>query len=465
MNVPSLRAVRSTIRTSITPWLIATSLALAACGGSTGVDDPQATEPPSTDTSPTTPVTDAPTTEVSTIETSPATEPTTTRPTTTEAPATGLPTTDVPTTGLPTTDAPASEVPTTGDAASSMGFAAALELLPLAVLDGQSEIAFGDLDAAAAIAGLDRPERTDVDAAQTYFGTLTGLPATAPDGTRTPSPVFVRTPSLFGPGWFGNLDEVDDELGWTPLDVTWFVEHSTPPRVVTVLGGDMSVDRLDAAMGERRDDVWSLGPADDGAVDPANRTAARQLGESLRVALDGPRLVVGRTTGSVTSAVAAAAGQMPTIAEHPVARPLADAMDAEGAYAATLFLGAAFNLVPPIADPDLDADALEDFFDQALPAPFVGLAVGQTHTDGDAVVVVAYAHPASSAADMNAAALPALVADGRASTGRPWSEMFDDVDVRVEGTTVVARLTVSESATVGIGYQIVAQRDALASHR
>ena len=74
-----------------------------------------------------------------------------------------------------------------------------------------------------------------------------------------------------------------------------FAEVQAPPQPFSVLTGDFSQADLDAAMGPAVDGVWRVGPDTDGDVELSGRTAARPLGETLRLGLKGDDLAVART--------------------------------------------------------------------------------------------------------------------------------------------------------------------------
>ena len=80
-----------------------------------------------------------------------------------------------------------------------------------------------------------------------------------------------------------------------------------------------------------------------------------------------------------------------------------------------------------------------------LPEPFAALATGSVNVDGTPYAILAYSHADEAAAAANADALRTLLEEGQMNTGRPWREWFGVDDIRVDGTTVTARLTLREA--------------------
>lgn len=429
---------------------IAFVLALAtACAG----DDGDSAGETLADEAPTT-IQTATTVDVPTTDEPPTTDE---APTTIETPTTSETTTSD---GTPTEPEPDNGVDHAGDRFVTT----ALAELPGGLIGSGSmaELRVGDLDAATEAADLQRPDRDDHGAVATWLGPITGGPVTLDDGSPGMLPVFVPLPALFHPGWFGSLDEVDDELGWTPLDVAWFAEYSVPPNVVTVLGGDFPVERLDAAMGAPVDGTWMLG-GDDGEVDLAGRTTARSLGESLRLVGGDDRLAVARTTPLANAAVNPTASGG-TAADHPIVAQLATGLDSTGAYAATLLIGGAFAGLPDLGN--LDEGTLTEVEARLLPAPFVGIAGGAAVVDGEPFGVIVYAHLDQASAEENAAALEQMLAEGESlASGRPWTDLFSAFDVAVDGLTVVARVAPVEGRSPRDVYDAILRRETIASHR
>lgn len=320
------------------------------------------------------------------------------------------------------------------------------------------EIRIGDLTSATRAAGLERPDRDDHQAVFTWLAQLgAGRPLDRPDE----SPVIhVALPQLFAPAGLVDPGAFEDELGWNPADVAWFAEYLAPPEVVTVLAGDFPAERLDATMGPARDGVWALGPAD-GEINLEDRTPVRRLGESLRLAGGGERLAVARTTAAVRAASPLGADDA-TLADDPTAALLAEVLDESGVVAASLWMGASFDLL-----------SFGGADDAVLPERFVALGTGIATDSTGLVAVVAHLHPDITAASSNAAALRRIVDEEVSlSSGRPWSELLrGDVTITIGTETdasapvIVTRIPLASDVPPSIIYEAVLRRDGIVAHR
>lgn len=327
-------------------------------------------------------------------------------------------------------------------------FAERLELLPQSLADDADSIVvhMADLDRAAGLGGLERPaDLSDQDAVVAYLSAISGHGAI--DG---PAPeVAALLPDRVSRATT-RMSDFDAELGWSAVDVDWFAETPTPPVVFTVLGGEFEEDRLTGAMGDPEDGIWRLG-GEDGTMDVNDTSAARPLGESLRLALAGGRLLVSNRTGPVEDA----RGDGDTLAEVPELVALAEAMEAEDVYSALLDAGGSYEAqgVPE----ELRAE-------QVTLEPFLGVAAGLAH-DGAPYVVLAYTHADEGAAEANAGAIEVQLAEGSSlQNTRPWSDLLAVDEVRVDGTTVIARLALRDAHPT-IGYDLMLSRDSLVVHR
>ena len=160
--------------------------------------------------------------------------------------------------------------------------AASLRQIPSAVRggddSGEVQIAIGDLDAATQAAGIERPPAgsTDVDALQNWLLTIDN-----PRHNGNQPTVAALLPEAVHSESSAEVADFVDEVGWSIGDVQSFVEYQVPPNVFTVMTGQFDADALTKAMGEPTEEIWRLG-GDDFSIDPAQISAARPLGESLR---------------------------------------------------------------------------------------------------------------------------------------------------------------------------------------
>lgn len=351
----------------------------------------------------------------------------------------------------------------------TVSFRDRLELLPASVIDDPNTnvvVAMADLDQAAQLAGVERPaDASDVDAVLDYVNAVTGIPGSDAGG---PASVAALTPQAAHVDRLVQVNEFEDELGWSIADVSWFAEAQVAPNTLMVAGGDFDEARLSDAMGDRQDGMWRLG-GEDGEVNIEEVSAARPIGESLRLALDDGRLIVGRSTPPVEEALD---GGAPTLADNEVLRSLAQAMDDHDAYSA-LFTAGAQGADPAsflFGDPDASVEDVEEQFaevqNQVLPQPFLGVAGGVTSVDGEPIVLFAYVHPNAETAQANADALRRIVEQGQSlQSEQPWSNLFTVDDISADGSTVVARLGLGERGNPQLPYNILMTRDSLVSHR
>jgi hypothetical protein len=354
--------------------------------------------------------------------------------------------------------------------------AGALGALPPAD-DEAVQVAWGDLARAAEIADVTRPTDTgDERAVIDYVNAVTGGARVA--GAEGAVPVAALAPEAAHVERTPRLDEVVDDVGWTILDVDRFVERQTVPEVVTVIGGDIDEDRLDAAMGEPTDGTWVAGDPD-GGVDLAGATAARPLGEPLWITLAGDDLVVTRQVDATPAvrralgvptdadASAGATGAVGTavLADDPDLVAVADALDAEDAYSA-LLVRPGLSLTPLLGPGAEAPGAFEQACEAGLDADTTAVATGIADDDGP-VLLIALAHPSRDDAEANAAAVERVATEGRDVMGdRPWSDRvtFESAEVTGDdGTVVIARLRPVEAIGARLWYELLVRRDTLVS--
>lgn len=328
--------------------------------------------------------------------------------------------------------------------------AARLATLPESVLseaDQVIQVGVADLDRAAALAGISRPaSSTDPAVIQQYVNALSGVSADGP-------PVSTLFPEVAQVQRVNQVAEFAAELGWSVADVSWFAEYQVPPHTFTAIGGPQE-SRLTDALGERSEDqIWRIG-GEDYQTNLVEASAARPLGQALRLALAGDHLVMAQSTPPVAAALTGG----PTLADHPTLSALVAAMDSEDAYSALLIAGTPGTFQRRPSTPSAQQDT------QWLPRPFTGAAAGSAQVDGTPYGLFAYVHQTAADAEANAEALRRLLTEGAsANTGVPWEERFEVADIRVDGTVVIARLTLGDSPPI-TPYTVLTQQDNLTSH-
>jgi hypothetical protein len=361
-----------------------------------------------------------------------------------------------------TTAAPAtSNAPATSSTESADGFsvAASLQQLPAVLGEAgdesagiQTQIAVSDLDAATTLAGVERPAdgSVDADAVQQWLlainrpGRAEGGPAVA---ALLPEAAHADRAAL--------VADFVDELGWSISDVHSFVEYQVPPNVFTVMSGGFSADALTAAMGAPTDDVWRVG-GDDFSTDLAHVSAARPLGEALRMSLRGDTLAVARSTPPIEAWIAHdVADASGTLADDAGLIGVAGALDAADVYTAMLVEGD-FSSRSAEAPPQTTGPA-----SSAGLGPFTALGIGQTVDDDTPLAVLAYYFDDEASATAAVDRLSSLIENGVSDrTESPWSDAFAIRDISSAGHVLTATLEMKDFLPASL-WNILFARDNL----
>lgn len=293
---------------------------------------------------------------------------------------------------------------------------------------------------ARAAAGLSLPGPGDTEAVNAYRRALAA----------EPDPGLFVAPAQVTGARARTMAEWEAELGFTLLDVDADATAGEVPEQVEVAEGSIDPAAVESAV--RAEPVWSdvLEEAEhggttywswleDGGVDVARRTAAREVGEARRLAAEDGAVAWTRTTAAMEATLDAWHGERDTLADVDDLAALAAVLDAEGCHSAFLstdeaaYDAAAVALLPPGGEaPAADPTEL------ALPryeAVATGVALGAEGT----VLVVALHYRDEGAAAAGAEALERVAAEGSSLVGDgvPWSELLDGATVRADGTTAV----------------------------
>jgi hypothetical protein len=317
-------------------------------------------------------------------------------------------------------------------------------------------VAYGDLQRAAEVAGVERPsDPGDTEALRRYLNGLSGILADGRDDAPRPS-VAVAWPDAASIPQAVQIDEFVEDVGWNILEVDRYIERQTPPDRVTILDGRFDRDRIDEALGEADDGVWIAGNPE--GFDVEDVTPARPIGQPLWLSLDDDRLRVSGTAESLDAARDAGEASG-TLADDTTLASLAQALDGEDVFSAILLGGYPGGMIG--SAPALTPEQAEELCEQTLAVAPLGVGVGLADDDGP-VVVMAYAHGSEGDAQANAEAVERLVEEGSSALqDEPWSESLAVDDVAVDGTTTVARVRPTENVPVGIWIQILQVRDNL----
>jgi hypothetical protein len=343
---------------------------------------------------------------------------------------------------------------TTGGTGPS-SVSAALAVLPEDGLGGDVEtVTWSDLEAAAEIAGVERPDDPgDTQAVVDYLNAVTGGPTAGGE----PSPVAALPPEVANvTSAITELGEFRDEVGWDVLDVDRFAEEYAPPDSVTVIEGDVDEASLSEALGEPEDGTWSLGS--EGELSLEETSPARRLGEAVFLTLVPGGLAVARSTDLTPDVRGLADGDgVASLADDPQLTALAAALDAEGPYSAML-------VRPGVSAAAGSTPAGVDICDEALPGIPAASATGIAD-DGGPVILVAHAYATADEAEAAAEQLDRVVSEGASLARRgDWSELVTLDDVSVTGpddAVVVARLRPTEDGRASLWRDVLLMRDGL----
>lgn len=318
----------------------------------------------------------------------------------------------------------------------------ALATLPDGVVTAQTDLVLvGDLDKASTLAGVQRQPGAAVADIVNWSIAITL------DAERNGSRPGVATtlPQATSYTRLNSARDIAEELGWNIANVASFAEAQTGGQPFSVLTGTFGAATLTAAMGDPVDGVWRAGPEKDGTFDLKTLTAARPLGESLRMALSDGRLAVARTTEPVRNWVAGGI----RLDSRPAYAAVAAALDKQGVYSA--------GFLPHPAATSKGDLALE---------PFDLVALGVIKVDAGARIVLAYHFADAATATAARATLQRLLAEGRSDIARaPWSDLFTPAEIAVDGDLVVAVLIPAKGRSVSTGWQLLYSQDNLVAHR
>jgi hypothetical protein len=352
-----------------------------------------------------------------------------------------------------------------GDSSSGdFSVADALADLPASALEDHYVLTAGDLDRATELADATRPGATSNDPDEILNWTMDLQGVIRPDGGDWP-PLAMLLPEATNPAQLADIGGFRDELGWTVLDVSSFVEVSAPPARFTVLHGEFDVEQIDAAIDSNDDDVWSIGE-EDFAVDVSQRSAARPLGESLRLAEHDGALAVSKSTPPIEDWLA---GDDRLDGDDDLTA-VAEALDEHDVYSVMILDGDdlisdPLSIAGRNATPE-QIEQIEEQFGDLLLAPFDVLGAGVTVVDDEAVGVLAYEHGSADAAEENAELLETLFAEGSSiRTNQPLSDLFTDVQVEADGTTVTVTFGFTADTSAATLWKAIQVRELFASHR
>lgn len=344
-----------------------------------------------------------------------------------------------------------------GGEADDASIEAMLAELPESANDGSSDImiTYGDLDAAAAASERPRPDRdADTDELVDWVIPVSGV--YRDDGHPL---VHALLPEAAAPSFIVENDAIREELGWSIAGVDTFIELSNLPKRFTVIRGSATAKDLDRAIGKSDDGIWSLG-GDDLEQNLADRTAARSLGESMRMAFDDGLLVVSRTTPPVSEWLD---GPDSTMADDDNLVAIAKALDNADVYSAML-VEHNFTLLAALGASATPEQAKALVENTTTIDKFQALGVGLSSVDGEPTGTFAYAYRSDKAAADAVDSITEVFEQGESIVDQqPLSELFRLRDITATGNVVVVTVEFDDSRP-SIMWQSVYRRDLVAVH-
>lgn len=286
-------------------------------------------------------------------------------------------------------------------------------------------IQMGDLETFSELSGTSRP--ADVSGVSTWVEALQ-----AEHGAVVPFPMSVGGPEAHD---FGSFEE---EAGWSVADVATYAEVHGGGHRFTLMTGEFSPD-LVAGLPEVAEGVHTLGEGEDGVPVEGEASAGRPYGFPVRMLAEDGVLVSSHSTDDVT---AWSAGSADTLADDADFAAVAEALDADGVFMATLAEGQPLEPIGPanISDEELAALAEER---RAITQPFTAVGFGLSEEDGSLVITLAYAFPTPEAAEQATEELELMFTEGSWVTGpaaRPFASDVTFRDVVAEDTLTTVHL-------------------------
>jgi hypothetical protein len=295
----------------------------------------------------------------------------------------------------------------------------ALAELPASVGDPGAEFTMlvGDLARATELGGLSRP--ADPADAGEWVSYLNGAMV---DGA--PPPVYVPLAVPLAPSIPAAL--VEEDLGWSILDVDHFVSWTSWPLTTTVVAGNFD-DQTLTGLPETRG-ISSAGTGPDLTGDLQQASPVRPQGIPVRMAVDDERLIASPLTPVVKDW---RNGSQRTLADDPVLRDLAAVLDEAGAVSAVITSAKSLGQALP---PQAVLDHLREESGSYPFAEFDTYAIGWTVEGDQPGFVVAYhtTGDADLAVDRIAARW-----EGIDYRGRDMSAFVEVTGIEADGDIVV----------------------------
>jgi hypothetical protein len=266
-------------------------------------------------------------------------------------------------------------------------------------------------------------------------------------------------PSLFVAEPFGEqlrVPELRDEVGFdiTLIDAT--IQAGEPPEWVSVFAGGFDTAEVDRALTtyepwasfvevDEEDGIATYRFGEEGDRDFERRTAARQFGESVRVAVADGTVAWTRSDATFDATISAAADG-PSLLDVDGVRDVARALDEATAHLAVITTDPTWLGFDPIVllGGDFSVEAAAELEERLADAPVlnpwrVGGFAEVLGDDGPELLVVAW-YPDAEAGDTAAERLTTVLVEGTSLVdGEPWADLCPDPQVDAADGLVTAR--------------------------
>jgi len=237
--------------------------------------------------------------------------------------------------------------------------------------------------------------------------------------------------------------EFSKYAGFDTRNITAALEYGSTPDTVAVLVGRFDTGKVKKALKSspggdelRNSEVdglqrFGLGSGHD--INPDNRSAIRQIGQGVEIAVDGSNLVWTTTSAVLGECLAARAGDS-SLADDEGYAAVAKALDTAKVQTA--------DLVSPTAGESWSVAGL-----------------GETRERGRSVLTIAlqYADEATATAAVDKFRKH-LDVDNSLRDGTPWADIVSVVEITADGATLIATLSTSRA---GLGHTVLLTSDNL----
>jgi hypothetical protein len=254
----------------------------------------------------------------------------------------------------------------------------------------------------------------------------------------------VGVPRAFGGGI--GLPEFRDLAGFDTREIGAFLDFGTPGNgdQVSVIIGDFEAEAIEKGLRsspggeelvtETADGVTYLSLGVEGELDIEAMSAVRDMGQSLRIAVNGRVMYWNRNRAVVDACIAAVEDDGPSLADDSAYSSVATVLDAAAIVTALL--------VTPGSGQDWTLAGVGELFQ------------GETST-----LTIALQYPDAARAASAVEALGAMIETGQSDvSGVRWADVLTATDIHSEGSLMIATIT---SLDPGVAYGLVFRQENL----